>query len=66
MFLQQTKESVSVHVLRIKIDFSFDIKSIQPDPLRTIVITKTMSRFDLSTVITVVIIWHVKRFMDLS
>lgn len=66
MFLQQTKKSVSVNILGIEIDFSFDIKSIQPDPLRTIVVTKTMSRFDLSAVITVIIIWHIERLVNLS
>lgn len=66
MFLQQTKESVSVHVLGIEIYFSFDVKSIQPDPLRTIVVTKTMGRFDLSAIITVIIVGHVKGLMDLS
>ncbi len=66
MLLQEAHQLLFGFVGRIEPDFSDDIKSIQPDPFRTIMIAEPMCRLDLRTVITVVIVRHVKRFVNLS
>ena len=66
MLLQEAHQLLFGCVARIEPDFSDDIKSIQPDPFRAIMIAESMRRLDLRTVITVVIVRHVKRFVNLS
>jgi hypothetical protein len=66
MLLQQAKKLIFGDIIGVEDDFGGNIKAIQPDPFRSIMITESMSRLDLCAIITVIIVWHVEGFMDFS
>ena len=66
MLLQEAHQLLFCCVAGIEPDFSDDIKSIQPDPLGSIMVAESVGRLNLRTVITVVVVRHVKRFVNLS
>lgn len=65
MWLKKGKKLLSIE-FRLENSFGDHIESVKPDPLRTIVITKAMSLFQLNRIIAIVIIWAIKSIMRLS
>ena len=66
MLLQQPQQLLFSSTIGVKPYFRLDIKPIQPDPLRPIMITKPMRGLDLRTIVRIIIVGHVERLVDLG
>ncbi len=64
MLLQQSQQSLLSRIIWVKINFGRNIKSIQPHPLRAIMVTEPMGCLNLRTVVTIVIVGQVQRLVD--
>jgi hypothetical protein len=65
MVLQQCIHLIGLQIL-VEIAFGFNVESVEPNPLGSIVVAESMSHLDVRRVIAVIVVRHIQRFVEFS